>query len=132
MSPRKKHLNQALLNAVLRNDLTAIQAALADGADVNARDPEHQETPLMLTRSEAAARLPLDHGADINAQEDEGRTALMRAVAAVSVDEVRRVLALGADPNLRDSNRRTALSLAEDYGLLAIAECPREAKGDNL
>lgn len=149
MSRRKKHLDRALLDAVLSGDLSAARGVLAGGADVNTRDAEHQETPLMLARSEAAARLLLEHGADIharddrgataflltrrpllvragadmNAQDDEGRTALMRAVEAADTDAVRQLLALGVDLNLRDREGESALSRADSLGLLAIAEC---------
>ena len=156
MSPRKKYLGQTLINAVLRDDLIGIQQALADGAEVDARDLEHQETPLMLTRSDAAARLLLDHGADVhardnkgttafiatrrlilvqrgadvNAQDDNGKTALMQVVEVARIDEVQQVLALGADVNLQNQDGQTALSLADAYGFRAIAECLRAAEAD--
>jgi ankyrin repeat protein len=63
----------------------------------------------------------LDKGADINAQDNRGDTALMRAVTnATSGDEtandlkaVTLLLARGANVNLRDKNGFTALSGSE-------------------
>lgn len=145
---RRVGYEQALLNATLMDDLPMIRQALSDGADVNTRDAEHQETPLMLARSQAAARLLLDHGgdvgardnrgqtafmshrwpllaergSDINAQDENRETALMKAVMSGDLQDVNRMLALGSDMHLRDGDGRTALSIARHWGLVAIAE----------
>ncbi|MGI4789403.1 MAG: ankyrin repeat domain-containing protein [Janthinobacterium lividum] len=141
-------IGQALLNATLLDDIAAMRDALASGANVNARDPEHQETPLMLARSEAAVEMLLDNnadvhainnrgqtalmyrswraiwecGGDINAQSASGETALMKAVMFGDPERVGQVLAMGADVLLKDGEGRTALDIAVEWGLSGIAE----------
>jgi hypothetical protein len=67
MTRRKRQRNRALIDAVLLNDMAEIRRLLADGADVDARDPEHGETALMLTRSE---------------EQEEGRSPIARECSA--------------------------------------------------
>ncbi|MGI4789858.1 MAG: ankyrin repeat domain-containing protein [Janthinobacterium lividum] len=141
-------LDQALLDATLLDDIAAMRNALAGGGNVNARDPEHQETPLMLARSEAVVKLLLDNnadlhavndwgqtalmyrpwraiwerGGDINAQSDAGKTPLMKAVMTGNPERVGQVLSMGADVLLKDGEGRTALDIALEWGLSGIAE----------
>ena len=147
-SASKNTLDRALIDATLMDDVAAMRCALAAGADVNAHDPEHQETPLMLARSEAAMEMLLNHnadvharndrgetalmykpwravwerGGDINAQSDSGEAPLMKAVMSANSERVGQVLAMGADVGLRNSDGRTALDIAIDWGLIGIAE----------
>lgn len=51
----------------------------------------------------------LSNGADINAKDDEGRTALMWAAFGGKKETLQILLAYNADINLRDNNGRTAL-----------------------
>jgi Ankyrin repeats (3 copies)/Planctomycete cytochrome C len=70
-------------------------------------------TPLMyaaLYGDAASARLLLDKGADPNARNDAGATALMWAVD--DLETTRLLLERGADPNVRSADARTALLLA--------------------
>ena len=154
---KDKDINQSLINAALLDDLAAMRRALIDGADVNARDPEHQEMPLMLARTEEAVKMLLDNnadvhvindrgetalmytpwgavwerGGDINAQSAAGETALMKTVMTGSPDRVGQVLAMGADVGLRDDEGRTALDIAIEWGMVRIAEQLRAAADMN-
>ncbi len=87
------------------------------GANVHARDNRGRTAFI-------ATRLPLlaQREADTNAQDEEGETALIRAVEAARIDEVQQLIALGMDVFQQDNAGRTALSFAEEYGFLAIAE----------
>lgn len=54
----------------------------------------------------------LDHGADINARDIEGRTPLLAAVEAYKGDAIIFLLEAGVDVNAHDEQGRTALSMA--------------------
>lgn len=90
-----------------------IQMLLRAGADPNASDSEGA-TPLMYAAESSKAgtgilRALVDGGANLNEQDDQRRTALMRAVDKYRVDAVRFLITAKADPNLRDSHGHTAL-----------------------
>jgi uncharacterized protein len=130
--------NRVFLDAELLDDATTVQLLLDEGADVDARDPEHQETALMLARSDAMRRLLLEEvaaltarddegstafmrtrnplflqpGVDINDQNVVGETALMKAADLGEIDQVKWLLAHGADPTLRDTAGESALDRA--------------------
>ena len=75
------------------------------------------QTPLHVhvvekSGTERALEVLLDHGADINAADDEGKTALHVAVVAGAAGAAGALLRRGADPNLRDKKRRTPLDYA--------------------
>lgn len=64
----------------------------------------------------------LDAGADINAQDEVGRTALMEACVAFKKDVIRHLIERGADVNLCDNNGCTALMRAAYGGYVSLVE----------
>ena len=59
----------------------------------------------------------MEHGADVNARTQQGRTALMVAAACDGCSGVvRLLLAKGADAKVKDSGSETALALAAEAG----------------
>jgi ankyrin repeat protein len=72
-------LDDALVEAATKGDLAAVQALLAKGANVNARD-NHGKTPLMVAAFQghvSVVKSLLAKGADINAKDSlDGSTAL--------------------------------------------------------
>lgn len=62
----------------------------------------------------SAAQSLLESGADVNARDDIGATALMHAAAFSSVDSLRALLDRGADVNASSTARATALMWAVD------------------
>lgn len=97
----------ALHIAVLRNQPDMVELLVRHGADINRRDRIHESSPLDLA-SEEPERLPclqrlLDLGADVNAADKNGKTALLHALASSdgvqihNTDNIRLLLEGGAD-----------------------------------
>lgn len=96
----------------------AVQAALAGGADANAR-AQTSLTALMLAAGKngnpEVVRVLVQAGAEVNARDKNGWTALMLAAGMNKNPEVIRALVqAGADVNARDKNGNTALIAATE------------------
>jgi ankyrin repeat protein len=75
-----------------------------DNSELEAKDLfKHQDTHI-----NNIVRLLLDHGADVNAKDSKGRTALMYAATSFNVNVVRQLLKKGADPSLVDETGKNA------------------------
>ena len=68
----------------------------------------------------------LDAGADVNAKDTWGRTALMKASLNGHKDIVQLLIEAGADVNVKDNDGRTALMCASLYGHKDIATLLRK------
>lgn len=66
----------------------------------------------VLTGVQAAVRLRIERGDDVNATDDRGRSPLMLAAARGHVETCRLLLEAGADPAARNREGNTALGLA--------------------
>ncbi|XP_039362188.1 ankyrin repeat and SOCS box protein 6 isoform X3 [Mauremys reevesii] len=97
----------ALHIAVLRNQPDMVELLVRRGADINRRDRIHESSPLDLA-SEEPERLPclqrlLELGADVNAADKNGKTALLHALASSdgvqihNTENIRLLLEGGAD-----------------------------------
>jgi ankyrin repeat protein len=71
-----------------------------------------------------ASRFMLDHGADINARDPQGRTALIFAASSdlLPLNEVKFLIEKGADINAKTVDGRTALHYAKLHGNTSITE----------
>jgi ankyrin repeat protein len=99
-------------SAIRDNNLTQVKALLDQKAGANAAD-NREITPLMYAAeigSVDAMRLLIDRGADVNAQNAFGSTALMWSVADPA--KVRLLLDHGAQVNTAAKSGRTALIIA--------------------
>ncbi|MGI8654367.1 MAG: ankyrin repeat domain-containing protein [Pyrinomonadaceae bacterium] len=108
-------LQKSLQQAADKGDANLLLAAIAKGADPNARTENHW-TPLMLATIKGhteIVRQLLDKGANVNAQNNKGWTALMFAVSMGDADTMRVLLkAKRIDANLTDAEGKTALMQA--------------------
>ncbi|NWX38437.1 ASB6 protein, partial [Notiomystis cincta] len=97
----------ALHVAVLHNQPALVELLVQHGADINRRDRIHESSPLDLA-SEEPERVPclrrlLQLGADVNAADKNGKTALLHALASsdsgqiYNTDSIRLLLEGGAD-----------------------------------
>jgi ankyrin repeat protein len=123
-------------------DTETLELLLSHGASTNAAD-DSGETCLMFAIKKASVneaadnmmnmrrlfelqdthvndmvRLLLDHGADVNAQNNKGRTALMHAATSFNVTAVRLLLEQGADRNLVDGEGKNAEQLLLEMKIL--------------
>ena len=90
-------------------------------------------TPLMkaaLTGDRAALKQLLDEGADLNAGDQDGRTALMDATFAGHTKIVEDLLERGADPDAKDLDGWTALMEAASKGHTEIVKLLLSAGAD--
>lgn len=102
--------------AAATGDLAMLDATLAAGADLNAPDPTFGVTPLAWAalegRTDAADAL-LRRGADVEARNWDGSTALHSAAFMGRDGVAAALLRAGADPNARNDNGETPLDSAK-------------------
>lgn len=89
----------ALLAASAINNYQIVKLLIALGANPNIKDLENKETPLMRTRCKNVSFLLIEAGADINAQDNDGNTALSLAKEAGNIEIVQLLLDAGARDN---------------------------------
>ena len=135
----------ALMHAVDRGDVEVVEALLQAGADASVRDAigatalmhalSDEETyraaePEKLTkrRLEAARLLSRAKLGNVNAQNGNGETLLMRAASFGETEMVKNLIARGADVNRTDVFGNTAAVFAYEKDHAAIQELLRKAK----
>lgn len=131
----------ALMMAAAENHSDVLEALLDSGADVNARSmrmtlpnlewgvtgmsttvfPRGYWTPLMFAAQQGAleaARVLADRGADLNAVDPDGTTAMVFAIINAHYDVAAALMDKGADPNIGDSTGMAALYATVDMNTL--------------
>ena len=105
----------ALFDAAREGTADEVKAALASGADANARD-EDGWTPLhfaaVANPNPSVVETLLDAGAAVNARSEAGWTPLHAAAWKNEPAVLEALLAAGANPNVRSKDGRTPLHLA--------------------
>ena len=141
-----KH-NEKLFSAIAENKLEAVGKmvnpsffGLMKGADVNGSQASGW-TPLMLASYKGykeIVELLIAKGADVNARDDNGKTALLEALNPMHRElekndkEIAKLLiAKGADVNAKNNNGQTPLMFAANTGCKDIVEL-LVAKGADL
>jgi ankyrin repeat protein len=106
----------ALIAAVSHNSIACVRLLLEHGADPKVTDNAGW-TPLIFAAyfggSDEMLNLLLDRGAEINAQNDRGITALYLASASGHVPQVKLLLARGADRSIASKSGYTPLRIAQ-------------------
>lgn len=117
-----------------------INRLVADGVPIDCGIGDRRVTPLMMAGKTASAKRLLELGADPNATDANGHTALMWMFLSLfrkaeTLARVNLLLKFGADKTIKDDDGKTAFDHAANRGdsvcmeLLAIedVECPRNA-----
>ncbi len=113
--PKNVSPSHNLWKAASAGDLSAINDALGDSADLNALDSQFGITPLgwaALNGQTEAAKLLIEKGADVNARSRDGSTPLNSAAFLGRVETVKLLLEKGADTTLRSNDGTTPTDVA--------------------
>lgn len=115
-------LSQDFVDAAQKGDAVAVKRLLTQDVDVNAKDEFFGRTVLMYAATGGyidVVRVLLEKGADVNAQDNIGMTALMWAVydsydtmSEGHAATVRALLDSGANVNVKENNGEMALMIA--------------------
>lgn len=94
---------------------------------VHWRNPDTGDTGLTYAAAHGShkydiATMLLDNGADIDAQNQKGETALILGAKGGSEAYVELFLTRGADPSIRDAGNKTAEEYAQDSGRISVAD----------
>ena len=93
--------------------------------------PIDEQLLLVAERGETEQVLGLlKQGAEINVQDEQGRTPIMRATYAQQAETVDALIRAGADINIRDQNLDNPLLYASAEGLLDIVKLALGAQAD--
>ena len=117
--------DRALVVSIREDDMEAVQQALSDGADVNAKGGMIGGTPLhdaALNGHKEIAELLIAEGAEVNAKGKPGRTPLHWAAYNNHKEPVILLIGKGADVNAIEKNGQTPLHHAAVRGNSKISE----------
>jgi ankyrin repeat protein len=123
---------EQLFRAAGSGNVEDAQAALAAGAEVNARD-DWQRTPLhcaIEARHGDLARVLIETGTDLRAQDHQQQTALHGAARNGLSDLARLLLERGANPAAQDKWRYTPFDWASLSGHTKLATLLLDAARD--
>lgn len=112
-----------LLNAVKAGRSYEVKSLLKKGADVNIRDKEKSDTPLIIAALHGRVdivQLLLEYDANVNTKQEDGMTALMMAAMKGHVGILQLLIFKGADVEAKDGEGVTALMWAAAGGHIGV------------
>jgi len=118
-----KEATQKLIQAARSGNLADAKAAIAAGADLNARD-DLRQMPLHWTAGNGHAeltRMLIEKGAEVNVRDPEHRTPLHWAAMMGHANIARLLIAKGAEVNVTDKWQRTPQHRATANGRTKVA-----------
>jgi len=121
--PRSKHLISSVMGATIastRGNSNALITLIAERADMNQPDPTNMWTPMHFAAAKGASAtvrlLVLSGRVHLDAQTNDGSSALFLAAQHGHVDCVRWLLAAGASSGITDNEGRTPAYIAAHEG----------------
>ena len=117
MNAANKNGATALIIACQERIISAINVLLQAGGDPNIADSVNSATPLHYAIdggcSKEVFQKIIDHGADVDAVDSDGRTALMIASLKGNVDAITILLNAGADLSISDVYGKTSIHMVK-------------------
>ena len=98
----------ALMSGAASGNMAIVQLLIESGAQINSKNSDGK-TSLFWAKSAELARILIDHGIDILAQDKDGEDAFLFQVGYRHLDIARLLLAKGADINHKNSVGESAL-----------------------
>ena len=99
-------MQESLLEAIRKGDLNIVKFCLQNGANINLKDMEANETPLHFAACYSKleiVKILLQNGADINAKDSHGDSPLHKAVLLIGLEITKFLLQNGADINAKNN-----------------------------
>ncbi|MBX9696907.1 MAG: ankyrin repeat domain-containing protein [Alphaproteobacteria bacterium] len=121
---KKRAFSMQEMRSALKSGKPALEKLIAEGADINAKDPRTGLTLLHETASEGnIARVQTLHevGADMNVQNNQGATALHMASRVGHIKAVQKLVDLGVKTDVKNQQGLTAHAVAHANGNKPIA-----------
>jgi ankyrin repeat protein len=141
MRKKLRQLNRGFLDAIHMRNKDGIRHFLEVGANIDAREEEHDQAAIILAAKFGDAEIVeflINKGAKVDARDDEGRTALFFAEVGSKVfaslvaagadinakdNEGNSILMrMGIEPDVRNEAGESALDLAVSLGLVNVIE----------
>ena len=124
---------QALWRSMENKNIEVFKVLLNDTKGANSCITKTKETILMRaceSNRKKIVKILIENDANVNAQDERGKTAIMVAFEEGNKEIVNALLAAGADVNIKDKNGTTLLMAACEKGDLDLVNAFIDAKAD--